>query len=199
MPRRHKSRGGNAASNLPKDKEPPKPQTALKLNTQGNTPVAPDPLGLGDSFDKIVAYMRNQGHHDLISGAQDHLAKSVSEVINRLQSNLRELHINKDSPALYPDYVLDGDRPMKILVWLPFALIKFHHLFEQYLLQMLGQCGLNATSTYMDLASKGVITLDIKFQPGFIQDNTQTIKNRVFEVGYQRELLAGIKNLRIES
>lgn len=88
---------------------------------------------------------------------------------------------------------------MKIMVPVPFALMKFHHLFEQYLVQMLGQCGLNATSTYWDWITDGQISLRIKFQLRFIKDDTQTIKNRIFEVGYRKELLAGVRNLRIES
>lgn len=84
---------------------------------------------------------------------------------------------------------------MKIMVSVPPALIKFHDRFENCLLQMLEQCGFNATSTYLDW---GYILLEIKFQLGFIKDNTQTIKNRIFEVGYQKELLAAVNNLKID-
>lgn len=143
--------------------------------------------------------MRRRRHCDLIPGARDYLAESVSQVIQNLRYKLRQLYINKDRPALYPDYVLDSNRPMTIMVSVPFALTKFHHLFEQYLVQMLEQCGLNATSTYSDWTTDGHISLHIKFQPGFIRDDTQTIKNRIFEVGYREELLAGVRNLRIES
>lgn len=201
MPRRRKSKAVANEQQLAKAKIEPRPQTApddAPPESAGTT--FPDLKSLGGAFDQAISYMRSQRHHNIESIARDSLMKSVSEIITGLQRELQELHTKKDNPMLYPAYALDGQQPLLISTSIPYSLIQYRDQFTSCLLQVLQDCGFSAASTPgMPGYFSNRIAFEITFNNDFINDEMQTIKNRVFDPKAQEKLIAGVaRNLRIE-